>query len=218
MALKLLPKGIPLVKRLIDLILTILGLALLSPILLIISILVAIKHGFPVLFRQKRPGYHGEIFTIYKFRTMKNLTDAQGALLPDSERLTDFGQFLRSTSLDELPELFNVLKGDMSLVGPRPLLIAYLPLYDQFQARRHEVLPGITGWAQIHGRNALDWQEKFALDVWYVDHWSLSLDIKILAETIVKVLRREGISQPGQATAQPFTGNPSTTTKEKSNQ
>lgn len=208
MAVKLLPKGIPFVKRAFDLAITIPVLIVVSPVLILISLLVWIWHGFPILFSQQRPGYQGKIFTIYKFRTMRDLTDPQGKLLPDEKRLTKLGHFLRSTSLDELPELFNVLKGDMSLVGPRPLLIAYLPLYNEEQFRRHEVLPGITGWAQVHGRNAITWQEKFNLDIWYVDHWSLGLDLKILALTIRKVLQREGISQPGQATAELFTGNP----------
>lgn len=208
MTFKLLPKGCPTVKRLIDIILTILMLMLLSPVLILISILVAWQHGFPILFKQKRPGYRGQIFTIYKFRTMQNLNDRHGNPLPDEKRLTKLGRFLRATSLDELPELFNVLKGEMSLVGPRPLLIAYLPLYNTEQSRRHEMLPGITGWAQVHGRNILTWQEKFAYDVWYVEHWSLWLDLKIIGMTIVKVLRREGISQPGQATAELFKGNP----------
>jgi lipopolysaccharide/colanic/teichoic acid biosynthesis glycosyltransferase len=176
--------------------------------MLLISIAVAVRHGFPILFRQERPGYKEEIFTIYKFRTMLDRNDARGNPLPDENRLTKLGRFLRTTSLDELPELINVLKGEMSLVGPRPLLISYLPLYNAEQSRRHEVLPGITGWAQVHGRNILTWQEKFALDVWYVDHWSLWLDIKIISMTIVKVLRREGISQPGRATSEPFKGNP----------
>jgi sugar transferase EpsL len=183
-------------------------LMILSPLLLLISTLLVLWHGFPILFRQKRPGYQGKVFTLYKFRTMRDLTDQEGNALPDADRLTKFGQFLRTTSLDELPELINVLKGEMSLIGPRPLLIAYLPLYNQEQFRRHEVLPGITGWAQINGRNNITWQEKFTLDVWYVDHWSLWLDIKILGITIVKVLRREGISQPGQTTAEFFKGNP----------
>lgn len=191
-----------------DLVITIPALVILSPILLFISVMVAWQLGFPVLFRQERPGLKGEIFTIYKFRTMQNSKDAQGQLLPDSKRLTRLGHFLRSTSLDELPELFNVLKGEMSLVGPRPLLIAYLQLYSKEQARRHDILPGITGWAQIHGRNVLSWQKKFELDVWYVDHWSLGLDLKIIGMTIFKVLKREGISQPGQVTAEPFKGNP----------
>lgn len=206
--LKLLPKGIPFVKRLTDILLSLPILVILSPIILVISILVACLHGFPILFKQKRPGYRGEIFTIYKFRTMRQLTDHQGQLLPDAERLTKFGRFLRASSLDELPELINVLKGEMSLVGPRPLLVEYLPRYNPTQFRRHEVLPGITGWAQINGRNAITWQEKFDLDVWYVDHWSVWLDIKIIVQSIFKVLRREGISQPGQATAEIFLGNP----------
>ena len=208
MSLKLLPKSTPIVKRLLDIILASLILIVLSPLMLIISILVAIQHGFPILFLQKRPGLNGEIFTIYKFRTMRDLFDKQGNPLPDSQRLTKLGRCLRSTSLDELPELFNIIKGEMSLVGPRPLLIAYLPLYNKKQARRHEVLPGLTGWAQVHGRNVLTWEEKFELDVWYVDHWTLWLDIKVIGMTIIKVLRREGISQPGQATAELFKGNP----------
>lgn len=207
MTIKLLPENTPFVKRLLDLIISLLALIILSPVILLISFLVAILHGFPILFRQKRPGLKGKIFTLYKFRTMRDLVDDQGQPLPDTKRLTKFGQFLRSTSLDELPELINVLKGEMSLVGPRPLLIEYLPLYNTDQARRHTILPGITGWAQIHGRNAITWQEKFALDVWYVDHWSFWLDIKIILLTIVKVLRREGISQPGEVSAERFTGN-----------
>ena len=207
MTIKLLPKGAPFVKRLFDLIIASLAALILSPIMLLVSVSVAVDLGFPILFRQKRPGYHGEIFTIYKFRTMKDNKDSQGNLLPDANRLSKLGRFLRSTSLDELPELFNIIKGDMSLVGPRPLLIEYLPLYNQEQARRHDVIPGITGWAQVHGRNALNWEQKFELDVWYVDHWSFWLDIKILALTIVKVLKREGISQPGKATSEPFKGN-----------
>jgi len=209
MIIKLLPKGTSFVKRLFDLLLTSLALVLLSPVMLVVSILIAIKLGFPILFRQSRPGYQEEIFTIYKFRTMRNAADAEGNDLPDEQRLTKFGKFLRSTSLDELPELFNVVKGDMSLAGPRPLLIQYLPLYNAEQARRHDVLPGITGWAQVNGRNALTWQEKFEFDVWYVDHWTFWLDLKILALSLGKVLKREGISQPGQATAEPFQGNPS---------
>lgn len=208
MTVKLLPKGVPVVKRLMDLIITLPVLILLSPVILIIGILVAIQFGFPILFKQERPGYRGKIFTIYKFRTMQNRRDDQGQPLPDAQRLTKFGRFLRAASLDELPELVNVLKGDMSLVGPRPLLVEYLPRYNPTQFRRHEVLPGITGWAQVHGRNAITWQEKFDLDVWYVDNWSVWLDIKTIILSVVKVLRREGISQPGQATAEPFVGNP----------
>lgn len=173
---------------------------------MILAILVLFRHGLPVFFAQQRPGLHGKPFYIYKFRTMTNARDTNGQLLPDEQRLTRFGQFLRSTSLDELPELFNVLKGDMSLVGPRPLLMQYLERYTLEQARRHEVRPGITGWAQINGRNAITWEEKFKLDVWYVDNCSLWLDSKILALTIWKVLRREGISQQGQATMSEFLG------------
>ena len=207
MSNKMFPEGVPCIKRLIDLILTVPIFLILAPFMLLISLLVAWQHGRPIIFRQKRPGYKGEPFTIFKFRSMRDLRYAQGEHLPDEKRLTKFGQILRQWSLDETPELINVLRGEMSLVGPRPLLIEYLPLYNQEQARRHDVLPGITGWAQIHGRNAVSWQEKFALDVWYVDHWSLWLDIKILFLTIIKVLRREGISQPGQATAELFKGN-----------
>ena len=197
---------IPTSKRLLDLILTIPGLLIISPLLLIISLLVRISFGTPIIFRQKRPGYQGKSFWVYKFRSMTNAHDAENNLLPDGQRLTRLGRFLRSTSLDELPELFNVLRGEMSIVGPRPLLMQYLERYSPEQARRHEVLPGITGWAQVNGRNALTWEEKFKLDVWYVDHWSFWLDIRILLLSIVKVLRREGINQPGQATAEEFMG------------
>ena len=179
---------------------------LFAPLLGLIALLVRLTIGTPVLFRQRRPGLHGEPFTIYKFRTMNNARDAQGNLLPDADRLTPLGRFLRSTSLDELPELFNVLKGEMSLVGPRPLLMKYLDRYTPEQMRRHEVKPGITGWAQVNGRNALTWEQKFALDVWYVDNWSLWLDLKIIALTVWKILIREGISQPGQATMEEFMG------------
>jgi sugar transferase EpsL len=178
----------------------------LSPVLLGLALLVRVKLGAPILFRQMRPGWHGRPFIIYKFRTMTDAHDAAEQLLPDADRLTKFGRFLRSTSLDELPELFNVLKGDMSLVGPRPLLMQYLDRYTPEQARRHEVRPGITGWAQIKGRNAITWEQKFELDVWYVDHASLVLDVKIIALTAWKILKREGISQPGQATMQEFRG------------
>jgi lipopolysaccharide/colanic/teichoic acid biosynthesis glycosyltransferase len=174
--------------------------------LLIIAILVGLNYGNPVIFRQKRPGYLGKPFWLYKFRTMTNEADVDNNLLPDNERITRLGSFLRSYSLDELPELFNVIRGEMSWVGPRPLLMQYLERYSPEQARRHNVLPGITGWAQINGRNALTWEEKFKLDVWYVDHWTLLLDIKIILVTIIKVLRREGISQPGHATAEEFMG------------
>jgi sugar transferase EpsL len=194
------------IKRAFALVTSLLVLILLSPLLALIGLTVRVTVGSPVLFRQQRPGLHGKPFTIYKFRTMTDARDARGNLLPDAERLTPFGRFLRSTSLDELPELFNVLKGDMSLVGPRPLLMQYLDRYTPEQMRRHEVKPGITGWAQVNGRNVLTWEQKFALDVWYVDHWSLCLDLKIIALTAWKALTREGISQPGQATAQEFMG------------
>ena len=198
--------GIPASKRIMDLALTIPGLLVLSPVLLIIAVLVAVYHGTPVLFRQRRPGLREKPFWIYKFRSMTDARDNEGNLLPDSERITRLGQFLRTSSLDELPEIFNVLKGEMSWVGPRPLLMQYLERYSPEQRRRHEVLPGITGWAQINGRNALTWEDKFTLDVWYVDHWSLGLDIKIILTTVEKVLRREGINQPGHATAEEFMG------------
>jgi lipopolysaccharide/colanic/teichoic acid biosynthesis glycosyltransferase len=197
---------VPRSKRLFDLLAASLGLVLLSPLLGITALLVAVYHGRPVLFRQVRPGLNSRLFTVYKFRTMNEARDAQGRLLPDADRLTGLGRFLRSTSLDELPELFNVLVGQMSLVGPRPLFKQYLERYSPAQARRHEVLPGITGWAQINGRNVLTWDEKFRLDVWYVDHWSFWLDLKILLLTLWKVLKREGISQPGHATAEEFMG------------
>ena len=198
---------IPVSKRIFDLLLTIPGLILISPILLVVTILVRIVHGKPILFTQLRPGFRGELFTVYKFRTMMDQRDENGELLPDEQRLTSLGRFLRTTSLDELPELFNVLRGEMSLVGPRPLLTQYLERYSPEQARRHDVLPGITGWAQVNGRNALTWGDKFRLDVWYVDNWSLWLDVKILALTLWKVIKREGISQPGHATAEEFMGN-----------
>ena len=197
---------IQLTKRLLDLVVTIPALMVLSPVLGAIGLLVRCKLGSPVLFRQQRPGLHGRPFTIYKFRTMTDTRDDQGVLLPDAGRLPAFGRFLRSTSLDELPELFNVLKGDMSLVGPRPLLMQYLDRYTPEQMRRHEVKPGITGWAQVNGRNALTWERKFDLDVWYVDNQSLWLDVKIIALTIWRILKREGISQPGQATMEEFLG------------
>ena len=193
-------------KRLFDLILTIPALILLAPVLALVALLVRVNLGAPVLFKQQRPGRQARPFTIYKFRTMTDGRDARNRPLPDGKRLTPFGRFLRRSSLDELPELFNVLKGEMSLVGPRPLLMKYLERYTADQMRRHEVKPGITGWAQVNGRNKLSWPEKFNLDVWYVDHCSLGLDIKILAMTIWTILKREGINQPGQATAQEFTG------------
>ena len=199
-------EGVPKRKRLFDLALTIPGLLIISPILLLLAIYIRVRLGAPVLFRQLRPGLHGRPFVLYKFRTMTSEVNNQGESLPDTQRLTSFGQFLRSFSMDELPELINVLKGEMSLVGPRPLLMQYLERYTQEQARRHEVLPGITGWAQINGRNALTWEDKFRFDTWYVEHWSLQLDIKILALTFWKTIKREGISQPGHATSEEFMG------------
>jgi lipopolysaccharide/colanic/teichoic acid biosynthesis glycosyltransferase len=193
-------------KRIFDFLATTLGLVVTLPLLLIISLLVWVFLGTPVLFIQQRPGYKGRPFITYKFRTMTNRHGPDGNLLSDAERLTPFGRFLRSTSLDDLPQLWNVLHGEMSLVGPRPLLMRYLECYTPEQMRRHDVLPGITGWAQIHGRNTLDWDEKFRLDVWYVDHRSFWLDIKIIFLTPWKVFKREGISQPGQATAEEFKG------------
>jgi len=200
------PKGIPLTKRFLDLTLTIISVIFLSPFLILLTLLVWIIQGRPILFSQKRPGLHGKPFINYKYRTMTLDRDEKGRLLPDAERLTKMGLFLRSTSLDELPELFNVFRGEMSIVGPRPLLMRYLERYSPEQARRHEVLPGMTGWAQINGRNTLTWEDKFRFDVWYVDNWSLALDIKILFLTFWKVLLREGISQPGYATAEEFMG------------
>jgi sugar transferase EpsL len=197
-------KPIPVSKRLLDLSLAILGFILLSPLLLVISLLVWVTYGWPVLFRQQRSGYTGKPFWIYKFRTMTDERDENSNLLPDEQRLTRLGQFMRSASLDELPELINVVRKEMSIVGPRPLFVRYLERYSPEQARRHAVLPGITGWAQVNGRNALTWQEKFNLDLWYVDHWSFWLDIRIIFLTISKTLRQEGINQPGQTTAEEF--------------
>jgi sugar transferase EpsL len=194
-------------KRIFDLLVTLVSLVITVPLLLIISLLVWIFLGTPVLFLQQRPGYKGRPFITYKFRTMTNRRGPDGNLLPDAERLTPFGRFLRSTSLDDLPQLWNVICGQMSLVGPRPLLMSYLGRYTPEQMRRHDVLPGITGRAQIHGRNTLDWDKKFQLDVWYVDHQSFWMDLKILFLTPWKVFKREGISQPGQATAEEFKGN-----------
>jgi len=193
-------------KNILDFIISVIGLVILSPIISIIALLIRVHLGSPVLFIQERPGQYGRIFRMYKFRTMTDEKGPDGKLLPDEFRLTKLGKFLRSTSLDELPELINVLKGDMSLVGPRPLLVQYLDRYTPEQARRHEVKPGITGWAQVNGRNALTWDEKFKLDVWYVDNWSLWLDIKILIMTIVKIIKREGISADGYATMPEFMG------------
>ncbi|MFZ2950307.1 MAG: sugar transferase [Desulfuromonadaceae bacterium] len=193
-------------KRLFDMFSAMLGLVILSPVLVVTAILVRIKLGSPVLFKQQRPGLRARPFYVYKFRTMTDQCDANGYLLPDEVRLTPFGKLLRRLSLDELPQLLNVVKGDLSLVGPRPLLMQYLPLYSPEQARRHEVRPGITGWAQVNGRNAISWEEKFKLDVWYVDHQSFLLDLKILWMTFNRVSKREGISQEGQATMEAFRG------------
>jgi len=194
------------VKRLFDFTAASLGLIVLTLPMLVLIWQIRRKLGSPVFFRQTRPGRHGQSFEMVKFRTMTDAHGPDGALLPDAERITPFGRFLRETSLDELPELWNVLKGDMSLVGPRPLLVEYLPLYTSEQARRHEVRPGVTGWAQVNGRNAISWEEKFELDVWYVDHQSVWLDIKILWLTVKKVLVRDGISATGEATMSKFTG------------
>jgi sugar transferase EpsL len=193
-------------KRFFDLVLTIPGFLLISPLLLILALLVRVFHGSPIFFAQLRPGLNGKPFRMYKFRTMTHARDAAGILLPDNERLTSFGRFLRSSSLDEFPALLNVLKGDMSLVGPRPLLMEYLPLYSPEQNRRHEVRPGMTGWAQVNGRNAISWEEKFRLDAWYVDNWSLWLDIRILAMTMLHVLLRKGINHSAKETMPFFNG------------
>lgn len=194
------------IKRILDIALAVPSVIILLPLLMLIGFMVLMRIGSPMLFRQVRPGQHGKPFVIYKFRTMTNDRDGDENLLPDGERLTRIGWFLRKSSMDELPELFNVLKGDMSIVGPRPLLMEYLDRYTPEQARRHEVKSGITGWAQVNGRNAITWEQKFKYDVWYVDNQSLRLDLKIIALTIWKILKREGISQPGQATAEEFKG------------
>ncbi|MGN0994287.1 MAG: sugar transferase [Butyricicoccus sp.] len=197
-------------KRLLDFTLSLAALLVLWPVLLVVAVLVRCKLGSPVIFRQERPGKDEKIFTLYKFRTMTDARDAGGNLLPDAVRLTKFGRLLRSTSLDELPELINILRGDMSIVGPRPLLVKYLPLYNEKQHRRHEVRAGLTGYAQVHGRNAISWEEKFDLDVYYVDHLSFGLDVQIFFDTIRAVLKREGISGGDSATMEAFQG-----TKEK---
>lgn len=194
-------------KRLFDITMSFFGLLVLAPVILILALQVRKKMGSPAFFRQTRPGKDGKPFEMIKFRTMKDAVDLEGNPLPDVERMTSFGKFLRSSSLDELPELWNVLKGEMSLVGPRPLLMEYLPLYSNEQYRRHEVRPGVTGWAQVNGRNAISWEDKFELDVWYVDNQSLLLDLKILCLTVKKVLIRDGISSEGEATMSRFTGN-----------
>ena len=194
-------------KRIFDLVVTFFGLLLLLPVITLTALILISNLGLPIFFKQSRPGLNRKIFNIYKFRTMTNECDKDGILLSDEARLTKFGKFLRSTSLDELPSLWNVLKSDMSLVGPRPLLLEYLPLYSTQQARRHEVKPGITGWAQVNGRNAITWGEKFDLDVWYVDNQSIWLDIKILWLTVKKVIMRDGINQENQVTSEYFKGN-----------
>lgn len=193
-------------KRLFDIVISLILLAMLSPVILVLYVVIYFKLGSPIIFKQKRPGLNEKIFTIYKFRTMTSETDQNGNLLPDSVRLTQFGKFLRALSLDELPQLLNVLKGEMSFVGPRALLIEYLPLYNPDQKRRHLVKPGITGWAQINGRNAISWEQKFKYDVWYVQHQSFWVDIKILWLTLMKVIKRSDISQDGQATMKKFKG------------
>lgn len=193
-------------KRGFDLTVALLLLLLLWPLILLVALLIAWRLGTPVVFAQQRPGLQGRPFVIYKFRTMTSATDAYGELLPDSERLTPLGKMIRKLSLDELPQLLNVLKGELSLVGPRPLLMEYLPLYSPEQARRHAVRPGITGWAQVNGRNAISWEDKFRLDVWYVDHQSFWLDMKILGLTVLKVVRSEGVSQAGHVSMEKFTG------------
>ncbi|RUO46618.1 sugar transferase [Pseudidiomarina aquimaris] len=193
-------------KRFLDFCAALIGLLALLPLILVLSLLISINLGAPIFFYQLRPGVHGKPFRMFKFRTMRDAFDSNGNSLPDSERITKFGAFLRATSLDELPELWNVLKGDMSLVGPRPLLMEYLDLYTPEQARRHEVRPGVTGWAQVNGRNAISWEEKFKLDVWYVDNQSLWLDIKIIFMTVKKVFKREGITAEGSVTMHRFEG------------
>jgi lipopolysaccharide/colanic/teichoic acid biosynthesis glycosyltransferase len=195
------------IKRLLDVVLSGLALLVLSPLLLVVTVwLHYANHGAGAFFTQERPGRYGKIFRIYKYKTMTDERDADGQLLPDAQRLTPVGRFVRSTSIDELPQLWNVLTGDMSLIGPRPLLVQYLPLYSPEQARRHEVRPGITGWAQCHGRNAISWAEKFSLDVWYVDHVSFVTDLRVIFITIGKVIHRDGISQQGEATMEAFNG------------
>jgi sugar transferase EpsL len=195
-------------KRLFDLSVGAVALALMSPLIMLIGLLVAVFLGKPIVFRQERPGLNGRLFTLFKFRTMTEPVGLDGKLSSDSDRITTFGRLLRSTSLDELPELINVLRGEMSIVGPRPLLVRYLERYSPFQMRRHEVLPGITGWAQVNGRNALRWDHRFAMDVWYVDHQSLLLDLKIIVLTIWRIAKQDGIDQPGMVGASEFMGSP----------
>lgn len=205
-SIELFPEGVPVRKRLFDLLLALVCLVVALPLMAAIAFSIRIVEGAPVIFRQQRPGYRGRIITVYKFRTMRHAAAGQGSIRYDLQRIFPLGRFLRATSLDELPELFNVLCGEMSLVGPRPLLVKYLERYTPEQMRRHDVLPGITGWAQVNGRNILSWEDKFRHDLWYVDHWSLGLDIKILLITFWKVLRQDGINQPGHATVEEFMG------------
>lgn len=200
-------KSTPLIKRVFDVLFSLIVVIILSPVFIVVSAVLVISDGFPVFFTQSRPGKNGNPFKLHKFRTMKVVRNQNDELSADGDRITKFGNFLRRTSLDELPELFNVLKGEMSIVGPRPLLMQYLGRYSDEQSRRHEVLPGITGWAQINGRNAISWEEKFRLDVWYVDNWTFRLDFRIILQTIWKVIKGEGISQPGRATMDEFMGN-----------
>lgn len=194
------------IKRLLDITISLVGVLTLSPLIIFVIMASRVKLGKPILFYQLRPGLQGRPFEMVKFRTMADIRDVEGNPMPDSERLTVYGRFLRSTSIDELPGLWNVLKGDMSLVGPRPLLMDYLPLYSAEQRRRHDVRPGITGWAQVNGRNAISWEEKFDFDVWYIDHWTLTLDLKILVLTVWKVLQQDGINQEGYTTSEEFMG------------
>ncbi len=195
-----------LIKNLLDLSISFISLILLIPLFLILTILIKLTSKGPLFFKQNRPGRNGKLFILYKFKTMNDIREEYGNFLPDEKRLTDIGKFLRKLSLDEIPELWNVLKGEMSLVGPRPLLVEYLNRYTPEQARRHEVKPGITGWAQVNGRNAITWEEKFKYDIWYIDNWSLWLDIKVIFMTIIKVIKGEGINQPGCATMEEFKG------------
>jgi len=196
------------IKRFFDFVSALLALIVFSILLAVVAVLVKVKLGSPVIFKQERPGLNNKVFTLYKFRTMTDERDENGELLPDEVRLTKFGQFLRNTSIDELPELINILKGDMSVIGPRPLLVQYIPLYNEHQARRAEVKPGLSGWAQVNGRNSVTWEDKFDMDVYYVDNCSLALDIKILFMTVKNVIKREGISSDTSATMEPFTGTP----------
>jgi len=197
----------PTIKRVLDFVLSIIIMLVCLPVMLIVGLIIFLTEGRPIFFFHERPGKDGQPFKLIKFRSMRNARDAEGNLLPDGKRITNFGNFIRKTSIDELPEFINVLRGEMSLVGPRPLLMQYVDRYSPQQFRRHEVLPGITGWAQVNGRNAISWNEKFMLDIWYIDHWSVWLDIKILLLTVWKVISGEGISQPGRATMDEFMGN-----------